>query len=46
MAKYKAAGSKKKNEKSARAAVPCVVIIIAGIALFTLLFYAVLKSSF
>ena len=43
MAKFKPAG-RKKRERSARSAVPCVIVILAGIALFTMLFYAVLKS--
>jgi hypothetical protein len=46
MAKLKPAGGKKAAAKSARNAIPCVVLIVVGIALFTLLFYAVLKSSF
>jgi len=45
MGKYKLAG-KKKQDRSARNAVPCVVVIVLGIALFTFLFYAVLKASF
>lgn len=46
MAKYKPAGSKKAPAKSAMNAIPCFVIIILAIVLFTFLFYAVLKSSF
>jgi hypothetical protein len=43
MAKFKPAG-KKKKARGARSAVPCVIVIVAGIALFTMLFYAVLRS--
>jgi hypothetical protein len=46
MAKYRPAGSKKRPAKSAWSALPCGVIIVLAIALITLLFYAVLKSSF
>jgi hypothetical protein len=46
MAKFKPAGGKKAPAKSATSAIPCVFLVIAGIALFSLLFYAVLKSGF
>jgi len=45
MAKIRPAKGKKATAKSARNAVPCLVVIVLGIVLFTLLFYAVLKSS-
>jgi hypothetical protein len=47
MAKFKSAGSKKTSEKvrSARAAVPCLVIVALGIALMCLLFYFSLQSG-
>lgn len=47
MAKFKPAGSKAKRAgRDARSAIPCAVLIVAGIAMFSLLFYAVLKSGF
>jgi hypothetical protein len=47
MAKFKPAGGKKKpSAKSALSAIPCLIMIVAVIALVSLLFYAVLKSSF
>ncbi len=46
MAKFKPAGRAKRKEKSALSALPCLFLILAGIALFSLLFYAVLKSGF
>jgi hypothetical protein len=47
MAKFKSAGSKKPTQKakSARAAIPCLVLIVLGIALMSLLFYLSLQSS-
>jgi hypothetical protein len=46
MAKYKLVGSKKSRAKSdARGLVPCVIIVITGFILISLLFYALLKSS-
>jgi hypothetical protein len=47
MAKFKSAGSKKTSEKvkSARAAIPCLVIVALGIALMCLLFYFSLQSG-
>ena len=46
MAKFKSAGTKKTSEKvkSARAAIPCLVIVALGIALMCLLFYFSLQS--
>ena len=46
MAKLKLAGKKKPAERSARSAIPCAILIVSGIVLLSLLFYAVLKSSF
>ena len=46
MAKFRPAGGKKKPVKSAWSALPCAFIIVLAIVLITLLFYAVLKSSF
>jgi hypothetical protein len=48
MAKFKsAAGRKKTSEKvkSARAAIPCLFLVLVGIALMCLLFYVSLKSN-
>jgi hypothetical protein len=48
MAKFKSAGSsKKKSEKvkSARAAIPCLVIVAVGIVIMCLLFYFSLQSN-
>jgi hypothetical protein len=46
MAKFKPAGGKKGPAKRATSAIPCVLLIVAGIVLFSLLFYAVLRSGF
>ncbi len=45
MAKFKPAGGKKAPAKSARSAIPCLVIVILGIAIMCLLFYFSLQSS-
>ena len=46
MAKFKAAGSRKTpNTKSNAAAIPCLLIILLGAALLSLLFYELLKSG-
>jgi hypothetical protein len=48
MAKFKSAGSTKKSSekvKSARAALPCLVIVALGVALLCLLFYFSLQSN-
>jgi hypothetical protein len=46
MAKFKSAGSKKTQKvKSARAALPCLLIVALGIALVCLLFYYSLSSN-
>jgi len=45
MAKFKSAGGKKAPAKSARSAIPCLVLIILGIAVMSLLFYLSLQSS-
>jgi hypothetical protein len=48
MAKFKSAGSSKKTTekvKSARAAIPCLVLVALGIALMCLLFYFSLQSN-
>jgi len=46
MAKLKAAGSTKKTPgKSARSAIPCLILVILGIVLMCLLFYISLSSG-
>ena len=44
MAKFKPAGGKKKKESS-RGAIPCLLALVSGIVLITMLFYAILKSA-
>jgi len=46
MAKFKPAGSSKKTPaKSARSAIPCLILVLLGIALMSIFFYLSLKSS-
>jgi hypothetical protein len=47
MAKFKSAGTKKTSEKvkSARAAIPCLVLVALGIVLMCVLFYFSLQSG-
>jgi hypothetical protein len=45
MAKFKSAGGKKAPAKSARSAIPCLIIVILGIVIMCLLFYFSLQSS-
>jgi len=48
MAKFKSAGGSKKTTqkvKSARAAIPCLLIVLLGIVLLSLLFYFSLQSN-
>jgi len=45
MAKFKPAGGKKAPAKSARSAIPCLVLIILGIVGMCLLFYFALQSG-
>ncbi|MGB9606184.1 MAG: hypothetical protein ACP5U2_17160 [Bryobacteraceae bacterium] len=47
MVRYKPARSdkKKKDASSLRAAIPCIVLLIAGMALFFLLLYAILRGA-
>ena len=46
MAKFKAAGSRKAPAvRSNAAAIPCLLLILAGVAIVSLLFYELLKSS-
>jgi hypothetical protein len=45
MAKFKPAGGKKLPAKSARSAIPCLMVVILGIVIMCLLFYFSLQSS-
>jgi hypothetical protein len=46
MAKFKPVGSRKASAaKSNKAAIPCMLLILTGIALLSLLFYGLLKSG-
>jgi hypothetical protein len=47
MAKFKTAGSKKTSDKvkSARAAIPCLLLVALGIVLVCFLFYFSLQSN-
>jgi hypothetical protein len=45
MAKFKPAGGKKAPAKSARSAIPCLVMITLGVVIMCLLFYFSLQSG-
>ena len=46
MAKFKAAGSRKeKVKKSNLQAVPCLLLVVGGLVLVSMLFYALLSSA-
>lgn len=45
MAKFKPAGRRPTAAPSARGAVPCIIIVVLGMALLFVLFYAILKGS-
>ena len=46
MAKFKLAKGKSKTTASgARSGIPCVILLVSGMVLVSLLFYAILKSS-
>ena len=46
MAKFKSAGSRKASPaKSARAAIPCLLLVVLGIVIMCLLFYYSLRSN-
>ncbi len=45
MAKFKPVKRKKTAAPSARGAFPCIFLLLMGMALLFLLFYAILKSS-
>jgi hypothetical protein len=45
MGKFKLAHGKAKTASDAKRAVPCLILVVAGIALIGILFYYVMKSS-
>jgi len=45
MAKIKLAGKGKKKKKRNLEALPCLILIVLGIVLLGLLFYAILQSA-
>lgn len=45
MGKFKLAGKKKSRGQKPGGAIPCIGLIIMGIVLLSLLFYAILKSG-
>ena len=45
MARFKAVGKKKAGLRPPVGAVPCIVFLVLGILLFSLLFFAILRSG-
>jgi hypothetical protein len=45
MAKFKLARKGKTKEAPSRGAIPCLILLVSGIALLSLLFYAILRSA-
>jgi hypothetical protein len=45
MGKFKPARKKKSKTRQPSGAIPCVILLISGIVLISLLFYAILRSS-
>lgn len=45
MAKFKATKGKGKQVSNTRRAIPCLIVLIGGMALVSLFFYAMLTSS-
>jgi hypothetical protein len=45
MGKFKLAGKKKNKSPRPGGAIPCIALIVIGIVLVSLLFYAILKSG-
>ncbi|MEZ5353699.1 MAG: hypothetical protein R2762_13755 [Bryobacteraceae bacterium] len=45
MAKYKPAGKSAAKKSSTRGVIPCLLVIVGGIVLMSLLFYAMLQSA-
>jgi hypothetical protein len=45
MAKFRMVGKKKAGVSAPGGAVPCIVFLVLGIVLFSLLFFAILRSA-
>ena len=45
MAKFKPAKPGKKKESKIQGAIPCLILLVSGILLLSLLFYGMLKSG-
>ncbi|MCE5308929.1 MAG: hypothetical protein LLG20_14925 [Acidobacteriales bacterium] len=45
MAKFKPVQAKKKKAGPATSGIPCIILLISGMVLLLLLFYAVVKSK-
>ncbi len=45
MAKFRAAGKKKPTAKRPGGAIPCIILVVMGIILMSLLFYGILKTA-
>jgi len=45
MGKFKPAGTRKKTAGPARGGLPCIILLVSGMALLLVLFYMVMKSS-
>jgi hypothetical protein len=45
MAKFRPIRAKKKNTGPAKSGVPCIILMVAGMVLLLLLFYAMMKST-
>jgi hypothetical protein len=45
MAKFKAAGKKKASSRGPGGAIPCIVFLVLGLVLFSLLIFAILRSA-
>jgi hypothetical protein len=45
MAKFKSAARSKPKISPTRGLIPCLILVLAGIALFSVFFYAMLKSG-
>ncbi len=45
MAKFRAAGKKRAVAKRPGGAIPCIILVVMGIVLMSLLFYAILRTA-
>ena len=45
MAKFKPVSKTKRKTSKTRGLIPCLILIVGGIVLFSLFFYAMLRSS-